>query len=63
MSTQDAIAVSIPEAAALVGVSRAAIYPLVMAGQIPSLKLGSRRLVLVSGLREWAEREAAGAAS
>lgn len=49
------IAVRIEEAARLIGISRGALYPLVMSGEIPSMRVGARRLVLVSGLRAWAE--------
>lgn len=49
------IGVSVADAAKLAGVSRAMLYPHVMSGEIPSYTLGSRRLVLVSGLRAWAE--------
>lgn len=57
-SKPDPISVSVSEAAALVGVSRASLYPFLMSGELGSLKIGTRRLVLVSALREWAERQA-----
>lgn len=52
------ITVDVATAARLVGVSRAALYPLVMSGDIPSFKLGRRRLVPVAGLEEWVARAA-----
>lgn len=52
------IAVSPGRAAELIDMSRAGIYPLLMSGAIKSFRAGKRRFVLVSSLREWAEREA-----
>ncbi len=54
----DPITVNVTTAARLVGVSRASLYPLVMSGDIPSFKLGRRRLVPVASLEEWAARAA-----
>jgi len=51
-------AVSVEVAASLVGMSRAAFYPLVMSRDVPSFKVGRRRLVLVAGLKEWVEHRA-----
>lgn len=48
------IAVDVETAAEMLGISRAALYPLVMAGDVPSFKVGRRRLVPVGRLREWA---------
>src|SRR5205814_333602 len=50
------VAVSVAEAAELVGLSRAGFYPLVLSGDVPSIKVGKRRLVPIAGLREWASR-------
>lgn len=58
---EDRIAISVEEAAHMVGLSRAAFYPLVMAGDVPSVKVGSRRLVPVEALREWMDRQLAAA--
>jgi len=55
---RDPITVNVATAARLVGVSRAALYPLVMSGDIPSFKVGRRRLVPVAGLEAWAARAA-----
>lgn len=51
------IAVDVETAADMLGISRAALYPLVMAGEIPSFKVGRRRLVPVDRLRAWADRQ------
>lgn len=52
------LAVSVDEAARLIGVNRAHLYPLVMGGTVPSFKLGARRLIPVEGLRRWVEEQA-----
>lgn len=56
--SDEAITVSVDEAARMLGVSRAALYPRITSGEIPSVTLGRRRLVPVEGLREWVERGA-----
>jgi len=52
------IAVDAGTAAEMVGLSRAALYPFLMCGDVPSFKVGRRRLVLVDGLRRWAAARA-----
>ena len=50
----DRLAVSPTEAAQLIGVSRPVIYNLLeMDNGIPSLKIGSRRIIPIDGLRRW----------
>ena len=50
----DRLAVSPTEAAQLIGVSRPTIYDLLNAERgIPSVKIGSRRVIPVDGLRRW----------
>ena len=46
-------AVSVDEAARRAGVSRAFLYERLAAGELPSIKLGKRRLVRVEALRAW----------
>jgi excisionase family DNA binding protein len=41
------------EAARALGISRAAIYPLITSGVIPSLTIGRSRRVPVDGLKRW----------
>ncbi len=53
------LAISVNEAAALIGLGRDVTYRLVMAGDIPSFKVFARRLVPVAGLREYIERRTA----
>ncbi len=50
---EDRIAVDVETAAEMLGISRAALYPLVIAGVVPSFKVGRRRLVPVARLRDW----------
>ncbi len=47
----EVLAVSVAEAAALMNISRAKLYELIGRGEIPSIKLGGRRLVRVDALR------------
>lgn len=58
MPVGDRITVDVATAAKLVGLSRAAFYPLVMSGDVPSFKVGRRRLVPVAGLESWVARAA-----
>lgn len=46
-------AVDAQEAARLAGISRAKLYPYLTDGTLPSIKLGKRRLIRVTALREW----------
>lgn len=54
MPVEDRIAVDVETAAEMLGISRGALYPLVMSGDVPSFKVGRRRLVPIDGLRAWA---------
>lgn len=45
-----------PEAAEVLGVGRSTAFDLVASGQLASVRVGRRRLVPVSALREFAER-------
>ncbi len=53
------LAVSVDEAAAIIGLGRDRTYRLVMAGEVPSFKVGARRLVPVSGLRDFVAKRTA----
>ena len=55
----DKLAVSVDEAAALIGLGRDVTYRLLMSGEVPSYKEGARRLVPLAGLREYVERRTA----
>ena len=56
---RERLAVSVSDAAAMIGLGRVVTYRLILGGHIPSFKVGARRLVPVAGLREYVERRAA----
>lgn len=58
MASLEPIAVSMSEAARLLGVSRPTIYRLAKAADFPAVHLGGCTRVLVDGLREWARQQA-----
>jgi excisionase family DNA binding protein len=45
-TTEKRLTVSVPEAARLLGISRNLAYDLVRTGELPSLRLGAKRLVI-----------------
>lgn len=49
------ILVTVPEAAEMTGFSQAFLWPRVTGGEIPSVKAGRSRRILVTDLRAWAE--------
>ena len=51
------LAVSAPEAARLLGVSKPKIYELMSHADFPSFKIGGRTLISVEGLREWVRKQ------
>jgi excisionase family DNA binding protein len=51
-----ALAYSIPNAAARIGISRSNLYELIRAGEIPIIKVGARSLVGDHDLRAFLER-------
>ena len=55
------LAVSAPEAARLLGVSKPTIYQYLGREDFPSFRLGGRVLVSVEGLREWVKTQAGAA--
>lgn len=57
------LAVGMNEATRLVPLSRAKLYTLVMSNEIPSFKIGSRRLLSVAALREWVAQQSDGGAA
>lgn len=54
------LAVSAPEAARLLGVSKPKVYELMGREDFPCFKLGGRTLISVDGLRAWVQRQAEG---
>jgi len=51
------ITVSPTEAARVLGVSRATIHSLISRGELPSLKIGGARKILVAHLEEWIRKQ------
>ena len=47
------LTLSVPEAAEALGVSRAQAYIMVNSGELPSIRVGRRRLVPLDKLRLW----------
>lgn len=56
------LAVSAPEAARLLGVSKPKVYELMGREDFPSFKLGGRTLISVDGLRAWVREQSVGKA-
>lgn len=54
----DPITISIPEAAALLGVCSKRMYQIANEEGFPAVKLGGRKLVYVDGLKTWIRRMA-----
>ena len=51
------LAVSAPEAARLLGVSKPTIYQYIHQDGFPAFKLGTRTLISVDGLRDWVKKQ------
>jgi len=52
------LAVSVEDAARVVGYSRSGVYELISSGDLKAFKLGRRRLILMTELKAWIERAA-----
>ena len=52
----ETLSVDIPEACRLTGLGRSKIYDLLGNGEIVSVKVGKRRLILTADLRAWLQR-------
>jgi excisionase family DNA binding protein len=50
------LSVDIPGACQLTGLGRSKLYELLAKGEIASVKIGKRRLILVAELRAWLQR-------
>jgi hypothetical protein len=55
--TADRITATIPEFRRLSGIGRSRIYELLDAGEIESIYLGTRRLILIDSYRQLVERQ------
>ncbi|MDX8347811.1 helix-turn-helix domain-containing protein [Cognatiyoonia sp. IB215446] len=53
---QPPIAVSPDEAARLASVGRTTLYAALAKGDLPSIKIGTRRLIRVDAIRDWLAR-------
>jgi excisionase family DNA binding protein len=56
----DRLAVSVGRATHMSGLGRTKIYEALGAGDLSSIKIGSRRLILVDDLRDWLARHRQG---
>lgn len=56
MDKLEPLAVSAPEAARLLGVSKPTVYQLMNRADFPAFKIGTRTLISVEGLREWTRK-------
>ncbi|MEM7720204.1 MAG: helix-turn-helix domain-containing protein [Pseudomonadota bacterium] len=54
------IAVSPDEAARLAGIGRTTLYVALAKGDLPSIKIGTRRLIRVDAIRDWLTSQEAG---
>ena len=53
----ESIALSVTQAAALLGVSRPTIYQLMNRADFPSFRIGARRLISRAGLERWVQEQ------
>jgi excisionase family DNA binding protein len=53
---------SVADAAHMIGVSRSKLYELLASNEIPSVRIGSRRLVAVATLQAWVAEQLAASA-
>jgi excisionase family DNA binding protein len=51
-----ALAYSIPDAAKRIGISRSGLYVLIQRGELPTAKIGNRRLIIDDDLRAYLAR-------
>ncbi|MEM7342394.1 MAG: helix-turn-helix domain-containing protein [Actinomycetota bacterium] len=58
MDGDERLALSVPEAAELLGISRSAAYSCVRSGELPALKMGRRVLIPVAALRRLVDEAA-----
>ena len=57
MDKLEPLAVSAPEAARLLGVSKPTVYQMMNREDFPAFKVGARTLISVEGLREWISKQ------
>ena len=54
--TAQILAVSPNEAARLCGIGRTTLYAALSSGELNSVKIGTRRLIMLEALRDWLKR-------
>lgn len=54
----DRLAVSVPEAAAAIGIGKTLAWELALRGELPTFQIGRRRLVAVEALEDWVAGQA-----
>jgi excisionase family DNA binding protein len=54
--TAQILAVSPNEAARLCGIGRTTLYTALSSGELKSVKIGTRRLIMLEALRDWLKR-------
>ena len=57
MMMDDRLLVTVEAAAQRLGLSRGTVYPLVLSGDIPSIKIGRARRIPVDEVEAWIERK------
>ena len=57
MDKLEPLAVSAPDAARLLGVSKPTVYQMMNREDFPAFKVGARTLISVEGLREWIRKQ------
>ena len=60
MKTMEKIAISVPEAAELLGMCPKSVYQLTRRADFPAFKSGNRTIISVEGLRAWVLKQATG---
>ena len=56
LPVEDRLAVSVKEAAQIIGIGRTRLYELLNSGELPSIRIGFRRLIKIEALRDFLGR-------
>ena len=54
---EERLSVGVEEAASLLGVKRDLVFRLINSDELPSYRIGGRRLIAVAALREYVEKQ------
>lgn len=60
MENMEKIAISVPEAAEMLGMCPKSVYQLTRRADFPAFKTGNRTIISVEGLRAWVLKQATG---